>query len=345
MSVGVNLVDGRDLLNSRFCMMKMGDQIVRYTPYEVKEYGFKDGRVYLSKDIQTSDSVQRVFLERLEKGNTTLYYYKGKRNKTYFLEKDSILFVELPKRKEKRDITFRSNLQHITSDCPNVRDAAKLVNYNKKSLTNLITRYNNCELKPFPFFKYGLIIGYGTTKLIPSSAIENEYINQLDFKYDGGFTIGLFVDNPILVSDFSLHAELYYSRHGFSYNKLIENKDIDFVANISALKLPILIKYAYPSNKNRPFINAGGILAYNFKNDNSLYEASMTQNIIEIDDLKKTSLIYRNQVGYSIGGGLECKLNHKNFLFFELRYSKLYGLSDSGSLNNSEIHFITGINF
>lgn len=70
-STGIKLIDGGDLINSKLCQVKKGDKIIEYTPYEVKEFGFKDGRVYVSKEIQVSDSTIKVFLERLYEGKTT----------------------------------------------------------------------------------------------------------------------------------------------------------------------------------------------------------------------------------------------------------------------------------
>lgn len=346
MTYNALLIDGGDALNFSICQVKKNNIINKYTPYEVKEFGFKNGRVYISKDIQISDSLKRVFLQRLVKGETTLYYYKGKNTKTYFIEKDSNLFIELPKHDNiKESIIFKSNLLNITSDCPNISESINLVSYNKKSLSKLISRYNSGELKPFPSFRYGLLIGSGYKKLVPSKSLESQYVNYLDFKYDGGFTVGLFIDNPILVSDFSLHTELSFSNHGFSYNKLIDNEDIDFVANISSLKLPLLIRYTYPSNMFRPFINLGGVVTFNIKNENLIYVTTITEKIIEINDIKEISLIDRNQAGYSIGGGIEYIINYKNSIFIELRHNNNYGLSDSKSLNISEFKLITGINF
>ncbi|MBT3208489.1 MAG: hypothetical protein HN704_07245 [Bacteroidetes bacterium] len=66
-SIGINLIDGGDLTNSRMCQVKNGAQTTKYSPYELKEFGFKDGRVYISKEIQIADSSIRVFLKRLHK--------------------------------------------------------------------------------------------------------------------------------------------------------------------------------------------------------------------------------------------------------------------------------------
>lgn len=341
-SYGIKLVDGGNMINSQLCQVKKGDKILQYTPYEVKEFGFKDGRVYISKEIQIADSSKRVFLERLNKGNTTLFYYKGKGIRTFYIQKDSTLFIEVPKQVTEED--YSTQLLNLTKDCSNVSDGCKLVSYNKKSLSKLISRYNQCELKPFPHFKYGFLIGYEFLRLIPQTG-QNINLEYFDYKSDGSFTIGIFLDNPILVSDFSLHAELLLSKHGYSYNKLIDNKDLDFVANLTSLNVPLLLKYAYPSNKLRPFINIGINGTCFIKNNTLLYETTINETILEINDTDITSMISDFQLGYALGGGLEYKLNYKNSLFFELRYSNQYSQGSSEFKGNSTFSVLTGINF
>lgn len=342
-SHGVELIDGGELINSQFCRVKKGEKTIEYTPYEVEEFGFKNGRVYISKEIHIADSSKRVFMERLHNGNTTLYYYRGKGIKTFFIQKDSTLFIEIPKQDTAKE-DYSNQLLNLTNDCPSVLDASKLVRYNKKSLSKFIARYNKCELKPFPSFKYGLTVGYEFLRLIPSRK-QNENLKYFDYKYDGGFSIGLFLDNPILVSDFSLHAELFLSKHGYSYNQLVDNKDLDFIANFTSLNVPILLKYAYPSKRIRPFINAGINGTYLIKNKSLLHEITINVTTIEINDTEIASMISDFQLGYVIGGGLEYKLNYKNSLFFELRYCNQYNIEDSEFLGNSKLSVLTGINF
>jgi hypothetical protein len=342
-SVGIKLIDGGDLINSRLCQVKKGKKTIEYTPYEVKEFGFKDGRVYVSKEIHIADSLKRVFLERLHKGETNLYYYKGKGIKTFFIQKDSTLFVEVPKRNTAEE-DFSKQLLNLTKDCPNVKDACKLVSYNKKSLSKLMARYNQCELEPFPHFRFGLLISYEFSKLIPSEE-KNEDFEYFDYNYDGSFSIGLFIDNPILASDFSIHTELLYSKHRYLYNKFINNNDIDFVANFSSINVPLLLRYEYPSNKIRPYINIGVVGTYHVKNETLLRKTNINETTIEINDAEITSMINNIQLGYAIGGGLEYKLNYKNSLFFELRYNNQYNQGGYEFLGTSVFNMITGMNF
>jgi len=301
--------------------------------------------VYVSRKIQLPDSAQSVFLEILVKGKKTLYYYRGKRLKTFFVGNDSTLFVELPKNNASKTGNFRDQLRQLTSDCPKTGEALKLVNYRKQQLAAFMNRYEDCELKPFPYLKVGMTIGYGMMKLAPTNRQMEASLDKLDFTYSGGFTVGLFVDQPILLSDFSVHAELYFSKYGFSYNKMIDNNDVDFVANVSSLKIPLMIRYTYPSNTLRPFINAGGIVANNFKNKMSLYTTTITGSTVETTTMEDISSGKQYQFGYTVGGGIEYNLNYRNHLFLELRYSKLFKPTGSDQPGSSEYHIVTGINF
>lgn len=80
MVVGIKLQEGHDQLNSRLCRMveKNGD-ITEYSPDEVSEYGFENGRIYVSQTVVVNGSERTVFLERLADGALTLYYLHRKR--------------------------------------------------------------------------------------------------------------------------------------------------------------------------------------------------------------------------------------------------------------------------
>lgn len=343
-STGIKLIDGGALTNSKLCQVKKGDKIVEYSPYEVREFGFDDGRVYVSREIQTSDSTKKVFLERLCEGETNLYYYIEKGRKSFFIEKNGSLFFELQKR-NKDNRTYTEQLSDVTNDCSNVADAVKYIGYKKKSIARFIERYNTCVERPFPHFRYGLTLGYELAKLVTPSDNLADDLKYLDFNYAGGLAIGLFIDNPILVSDVSLHGEVCFSKQGFSYNKRIDDKDIDFVANLSTLKVPLLIRYTYPSNKIRPFANLGLVGSFNIRNKCQLYETTISKSKIEIVDAKLSSAIDNIQLGYCMGGGMEYKLKSRNSLSFEMRYTNQYGIVNPETLRISGFSLVTGITF
>jgi len=341
--IGINLIDGGDLINSQICQVMKGNKTIIYTPYDLNEYGFDDGRVYISKEIQISGLTQKVFLERLNKGKLTLYYYKGKDNTTFFIEEDSTLFVEIPKI-DNAEKPFSELLLNYTNDCPNVADACKLAAYNKKSFTKLFTRYNNCELKPFPYVKYGLFFGMVGSKLVlkPNSSLQA--IDISNFNHDNNLYYGIFVDVPISVSDFSVFSSIGLYQSSFYANTISDEYDVDAVINLTSFKVPLLIRYTLPKIGYRPYINIGLNYTNNLRNESSVYMAKKDYNIIHFAT-DKDYLISNHQIGYACGLGMQYNLRYNRSLFIEFRYNKEYSLREAEILNINNIELISGINF
>lgn len=353
-TVGVDVVDGGDMMNAKVCQIEFGKITKQLTPYEVVSYGFKNGRVYVSKMIPTTDSVKLVFLERLVDGKTTLYYYRNEKAGTYYIEKDSSLFTELPRFDiNQPDLKFNDKLSSLTSDCQNITDATKLVKYTNSGIVLLIKRYNACEQRPFPFFKFGVILGPEITKLHANRNIDDLYsdpslnpdFTDFNFENEFGFFAGLFIDIPIFPSDFSIHTDIYINRHSYTYHVGSSQTDLDLTANIASLSCPILFRYTMPYNTFRPFFNAGFCLAYNFINKSSLFKATIKPHSIEIDNVASHSLFSDFSSGYSVGSGIEYKYNYKRSIFIELRFNKYYSLYSSGALDTSVFQILTSINF
>jgi hypothetical protein len=335
--------NGGHLFNQSYCKAKEKDKWVLYSPYQIKEYSLGDGSIYVSREIQLNDSIERVFLNRLyykpsdNYRNAVLYFYKAKKINRFFLEKDS-MFTEITK-SDQNGLDFRKQILEFTSDCPQVKDVIQAVKFKKSSMSAITAKYNECTSGPFPHFRYGVNFGFNAIKLFPKPS--NYYFTDFDYRYDGGYSIGLFVDNPIATSDFSWHMELYYSKHGMSYHMLNNNTTYDYVANLSSLKLPLLIRYTFQSNSIRPFINLGGVINYGIENESLVYQTKKTAYEIELIDVNK--LIVENIiVGPSMGAGIEYIINYKHSLFFELRYNKYYSINHHLKVN--EWNLTTGIN-
>jgi hypothetical protein len=336
----MQIINLGDLNNARYCKARENGEWVIYTPKNIKEYGLSKDIVYVSKQIQREDSGNYVFLERLQQGKVNFYYYMDTLGVTrYYFEKESGGMIEIT-RQNGDGLSFRKQLSAITSDCPDFSKALKLVVYNKYPLSVIIGRYNECDLKPIPVFRYGLIAGYNRVKLIRVQDDDIHY--YFDLQYDGGYTLGLFADRPLLAGDFSIHPELYYTKLRMAYNSLMASKDIDLVSNISFLKMPVLIRYSLPTRIIRPFINLGGILSATIRNNTMMYQTKITGDIIEILGEKKPEPINPVSLGYVIGGGIEFRLNARHSLFLEIRHNTFIG--SHGDEKISEFNYTTGIN-
>jgi hypothetical protein len=343
-STGMNLIDNGDEENSKSCQVKTGSVIYKFTPLEVKEYGFKNGRAYVSKELQVQGVSKSVFLERLAKGKTSLYYYCSEGNAMFYLEKPDGKLYEIPEYNDEGK-SYKQLIKDLTNDCEGVNGYVQYLSYRKKSMANLLSRYENCAQRPFPHFRYGLNLGYNFTMLNIPTGFTNQTFEGFDFKYETGSSIGLFVDNPIKNSDFTYHGEIEYSKSGFSYSDYGPFGGYDFVSNIHSLKLPLLVRYTYPSNHISPFVDVGGAITYNFINKSFLYQSTISGNMVDIAIVNGPGYIGDMQFGYSCGAGFEFKLITKQFLFFEFRFNQSTGLGEVKTLGNSTINLITGINF
>jgi hypothetical protein len=334
------IIDLGDINNERFCKTQENGEWVLYTPKDIQEYGLRKGIVYVSKEIQTGDGGKYVFLERLQQGKVNFYYYIDTLGVTrYYFEKESDVMTEITRRNSD-GLSFRKQLSAITSDCPGFSNALKLVVYKKNLLSALIARYNDCELKPLPAFRYGLNAGYNMVKLLKVKDDEVSY--YFDLQYEGGYTLGLFADRPLLAGNFSIHPELYFTKLRMSYNRLTADKDMDLVSNISFLKMPVLIRYSFPSIRIHPFISIGGILSTTIRNKTLMYQTKITGDIMEIMGANEPVLMNQILIGYVIGGGVEFKLSAKHSLFLEIRHNTFIG--SYGDEKISEFNFMTGIN-
>jgi hypothetical protein len=334
--------------NSLLCKFQKykNSDTIEYPPDVLDEYGFEDGRVFFSKDVLIDSINKKYFLERLAHGKVNLYLTKQNNRKRFYLEKDSSLLELSKKSNVDLNSDFNYVLNDLINDCEYIKDAVRLVKYNKRSLSELINQYNECKYKPFPFFKYGINIGYSQTGITPFKASKDTLIKNSSFPDNKSSCFGIFLDYPLSFSNMTVHQKIYFQKNAFSYNIRSENIEKDIVINLMSINLPVLIRYTMPVKGISPFIDAGAIYTFNIRNRNDIYVFEETDNIIDIKIESDSELLTRHQLGYSLGAGLQIKVSYRNSIIWEVRYQKLYSLSiipDTYNLN--EFQIIAGFNF
>ncbi len=350
---GVKIIDRGDIVNARFCNVEYAKERQQLTPSEVSEYGLKGGRVYIARDIDVEGQTQRVFLERLLEGPATLYYFINESYKSFFVEWEDKPLVEISRESEQRQgMPFGSYLASITSDCENVREATKLVRFNKASLTKFFELYNNCEKRPFPAARIGRVEGLYQSKLRPHKSQEFDRIGRFDFVPVTEYAFGVFADLPLSQSDLSLHIELQFSQASYYYTDLylIENpvhqtfdtaQELTFTAKRSAFAIPLMLTYAYPSNVLRPFIRFGGQYTYN----------AHANSEIQVDHLHIGKLEWFpqdfpvHQLGIVLGAGVNVPLWNRHLAFIEFRNSYSYDVENLKNIQESNLYFLFGFAF
>jgi hypothetical protein len=308
----------------------------------VTEYGLSNGRVYESKEIRIGNSTRRVFLERLVKGDITLYYYRGKKINTFFILADSV-FRELPRYDSQKQLIYKTLLKELSMKCPGISTWVSNVQYTRSSLTIFVQSTNNCDVRPIQQFRYGFLTGYNSERLSLPEKNETE-LTKFNFKWEGNMMLGFFADQPLPGRSFSILAQAVYTKSGFSYNYRSKYEDMDVVLNTSMISFPVSLKFSIPFMKSRPYIHAGGIYGFHLKNKACIYKSSISGNVVEVVGTNTSPIISGSQLGYISGAGFHYTLNSTKTLFFEIRYSKLFSNTDPELLTRNQFQIHTGIN-
>lgn len=340
-SYGVKIIDGGALMNAAYCVVETRSNDRKYTPDEVSEYGFPDGRVYIAKTIATAGAMKRVFLEQLSKGRLVLYYYHGPDGISFFIETEDGELSELPFQ-DKKGNSFRHYIAEYTADFPEGFDALHNVAYRKSTLTMFFNRYERRQHRPFPHFRYGVTLSYGLTELLPQ--FRNKIMDNTSFRKDGNFSAGVFADQPLFLSDFSLNTGINISRQVYAFNWTSENGDEDFYAKSVSVGIPLLLRYSWPSNKLRPFINAGGLAVWNVSNHNILYRTTFVDHTINLE-IDRTLYISDFYTGFAAGAGIEYRLTGRGSVLTEVRYSMLWPSEKPQLLNMKVLNIMVGYSF
>jgi len=328
-------------LDFQFCQVKTGKFYDNYTPYQVSEFGYKD-RVFVAKKVQLPDSVQQVFLERLVVGKNNLYYHGGKKYKTFFVSNDSMNLVEIPFRNTKGDSTFRMQLNGFVAECSQMKDVPKLVQYKRTEMKEFFSQVNDCKSKYFPFLKYGIATGVQFVRLDLTPNIATNELSKMNYQYTAGLAVGAFADIPILPTSFSIYTSANLSKHGFSDFKQISEDDVDFILNLTTLKLPVMLKYTLPVKDYRLYIGGGLSFSYHIINKAELYKITKTDNLTDFSLYQELAVIDDFQYGFLAETGVEKKISYRNYLSLGMRYSKM--LNRFLSFGSSELSVVMSLN-
>jgi len=344
--IGGNLVDGGDILNSRYCQVKELNNVLRYSPDEVSEYGFSDGRIYYSKTIELNGTVKKVFLYKMKSGKTSLYFCKLEEGNLFFLSgKDSVL-RRVPNKNMNDSISYHDFLVNYMQDCPSAKAGAMRVSYSSLGLKRLLKNYDACKPKYTPFVKYGIVTSLEFKKLIISEKLYHDGINWgFDFRSKLTFLPGIFIDVPLFASDISLHSELTVFKNRYSSTLTDGIKKSYFFGNATGVNIPVLFRYTLPLMKSRPFINVGGTYAYQWKVNSDMYTSTSNGGTtVNIYLERYTPKISKQVAGWLVGAGMEILVTNKNSLFFEFRYNNNSGLNNQENFNESAFNLMLSYN-
>lgn len=339
-SAGIKLIN-LGISNSYFCSVKKGDNVVKFTPYEVSEYGFDKGQVYKAFDIVIDEKKERYFFEQMVKGNINLYNLrlKGGINKYYILTNDSANLQELILNKNEA----QSLISNYVGNCSEAAQNLKYLKPNKYSLKRYLNYLNSCSSYPYPKIQYGFKIGIAGTQFYP---VDKSSVYAIpDYNSDISFTISTFIDIPLFSSNLSFTPEIYYKGNHYSRSFSNSNESFDLIMNYSTLSFPLLFKYSFLRDGNIPFIMLGPIYSRVVKDKATLYKYEIVDNDIFIE-INESPIIQKNMGGFSIGSGIILDSKKRYKWFGEVQYNYLFNLnSNSKNFNLGEFSINAGILF
>ncbi len=339
---GVKPVDQGARKNALELAIDYKTRTERFTPEEIVEFGFPDGRVFFSRVISVDGRPQRVFLERIGHGKLDVWCFAGYDGDRFFLERPSerqpaageyglpsgqqpeSSLIELPE-EDDREGPFRALLTTYTADCGQVAEALKAVRFNRKSLAAFMTRYNTCSSRPMPIARFGVTTAGSLTR--PGNGRpEMEGLARAGFNHDPALVAGLFADFPVFADGFTFHPEILYSENSWSAHSENQETTFDFLISTASLQLPLLVRYTLPARRWRPFMNIGGTLTRHLRNDNTIYRTTVNNGVATIAMTTDEALSARDMAGYAVGGGLQVALDHRRSFFLEIRHNGSYPL-------------------
>jgi len=329
--------------NSRYIDVISKNDTVTYTPEDIIEYGSRYGNVYVSREINVSGEIKKVFLQQLVKGTATLFYYREKGFGTFFIEiwsETSTKFVEVTN-KDRKNI-----LGNILDDCEWVDGPIKIVKYTKRSLTKLVTHYNECIERPFSFIKFGISAGYGLTDMRVNSkfglalrstpiSFGTEEIRVTPLLADGAPMFGFFTEVPLSLIDFSLTTGIYFSKNEYEFATDPSRVGrVDIISmKISSFDIPIMLRYTFLKRGIRPYTNFGPVFSFHTTNSNGVFNSN-NENTVNF------SFVRKRYFGLTAGAGVVKNIDHRKTFSLELRTSTFFG--DDRSLGKNKADLILG---
>ncbi len=338
--------------NSKYCHYKNYEDAVekKYSPEEIVAYGLPNGTVFVAKTIKIESGAKKVFLERLELGKLTFYYYGGKSKFKFFMEKDSVL-VQL--RKVSSLGTYREVLGELTNDCNSTKEAIEKVKFSKKSLAILTKLYNKCGEKsmPFPELKYGVVVGANVSSL--SFNRELSHNNRIDnskteFNADVNLSYGLFIEYPLGLKS-SFCTEIVINKNSYSHNEQSRVLNTEFSIgtntklNYTSIEIPLLYKYTFVESKLLPFYDFGLNYIRILDIDSYSVVSTLENSIVTEKKNDHEDKISTDFIGFSIGGGLKFKVYNNSYLSLKLQGN--YNLGFKKILETTKSTTIKSLNF
>lgn len=336
---------------------------------------------YITKEITYSKSprninnlsYQRIYPQYtketfclvLIEGSTSLFEYIEESGTThFFIETDKQPAVELVYYKFlvrqttsqngsiKNNKKYQGQLTFLLSDCDGFNKRIETIEYNAKTLSNLINDYNDCKGSTIKYkqkkenanVKFGITLGASFTKAIISDYKEKYFFldkSYLKTSINPVIGVSLQITPKRQLGKLTLNIELMYKAHYF-IDKVedIRNPNLRYEYNYefgaSYLKSNFLARYFINSGKPKVYFGGGVFFAATINSKNSIYVDKYYYTQHTTDEVS----VYSNGIGFiDIGILAETGVNYNDFSL-SFRY-ELGGVSTEQSYTNTIYVLVT----
>lgn len=329
--------------SAKTCLFKSNEkaEIQTFKPGEIAGYGIGNQRLFKSMAVPNTGTNKHIFAECLVLGKADLFFRRDSYQENHFyIRKDRGAIYELSETDEITDGAidttkkyYEQFLATLFNDCDMFFAEIAQCRFSRNDLTELTAQYNKCiddkndfinRQKNRLFIEKGFIIGFDNAVL--SFKETGNYGVETDFSLPHSFlTGGAFLElSSVWTKEvLAFRTELWLSHHSFEHNK-----DTTFAYTL--LKIPAMIRLAYPKTKIKPYIYGG------------IYFAQALSIDFNFTENEK-----KNTIGPVIGGGLAYSINEKYAVFLEARYDNCKSLTDTfySSVKPATKTFLIGLRF
>ncbi|OUJ75515.1 outer membrane beta-barrel protein [Hymenobacter crusticola] len=259
--------------------------VTDYTPAQLRGYGFASGKHYQTElATLASAAPEPFFLEAIVLGPASLLALRGKDDAEHlYLRKGTQSLQELIQRTEETVVNdtrylhntneFQRTLAASMQDCPVVLTSLAKLRYSVGSLATVVRQYNACvgtdrttvsspvEKNPFQFM---LIVGGQTSRLDIRRLNAENGGNSIRGKAQPTIGIAAHVALARLNPHLAVRLEALYSplvvyKTEYDYKAATDVYTTHYQMEVkqSSIRIPVLLRYTFPSKRVQPFIQAG----------------------------------------------------------------------------------------
>ncbi|WP_224995645.1 hypothetical protein [Cesiribacter sp. SM1] len=322
--VSVNYSDPAEII---FSLNK--EHTETYTADQLSEFGFMDGRKFLSRKVTIDGEQKYVFLELIEEGEADLLLLTGGGNRFYIEDKDSVLHSL------EKD-AYHAVLQRYTAECSKWAQQHKLVKYRRQALYDFVHRYNSKKCRQLPFSSFGPVARYSKSGM---SVNDDAFAPKRFGKYkmmSEDLQFGFFMETPVWsVNNTGFMTEILYGRSAYMKELMSASVNQDISIEMAYLSLHAAPKYTFHINKHRLYGFLGGNLTYMLESSSAVFQADIAGDVIRLESYPSHIKLPEYNVAVNYGAGFQFFIRYDHYIALEIGSARFLNNEKGVSLTNN----------